>query len=298
MTIALVIGFFIARWLWLKYFTEKQSIDHFYNISFYLVIFSLLGARLYHVLNQLSYYWQNPLQILSIWNGGLALHGALLAGVLVILWYVKKHNLLVSSKMKKANDKQITKPNSQNGGFLNIGNWRMFGILHFRFEFLTIVDIFAPAMVLGQAIGRWGNYFNQELYGIPTNLPWGIPIELVNRMPGFTDFTYFHPTFLYESLLNLVVFGVLISLHKKQLATSNWQLAKKPEARSQKLEAFHPGTITAIYIILYSFIRLSLELIRIDTTPIIFGIRLPILVSIVLIVAGIVFIFRQKKIKT
>lgn len=257
MTSAFVLAFLLARKLWLQQYKEDSSLsktewlDHLYNISFYLVVFGLLGARLYHVLNEFSYYSENPAEILSIWNGGLAIHGALIAGALTVYVYLKKH-------------------------MVSLGNPRSM--------VLKVADVFAPGIALGQAIGRWGNYFNQELYGIPTNAAWGIPIQELHRRPGFTESEYFHPTFLYESILNLIVFGILMFLTKSKIINQKCNIP--------------PGTIAAVYLILYSLIRMSLEFIRIDATLIIFGIRLPILVSIVLILGTVAFFYKQKKVKT
>ena len=146
MTLAIVVGFFFAKFLFKKY---KIPEAHLYNLVFYLVLFGLIGARLYHVLNEIGFYWTHPLQILAVWNGGLALHGALLAGVLTMYFYIKKYIKYFNIKSLPVTSYQLP------------------------VTLLRILDILAPALAIGQAIGRWGNYFNQELYGMPTSLPWG-----------------------------------------------------------------------------------------------------------------------------
>ena len=155
---------------------EKYNIkkDDIYDVVFYVILGSLIGARIYAVLLFLPFYLKNPSEIIQVWHGGLAIHGAIIGGALTLLWYVRKKKKF----------------------------------------FWQLADIFAPALALGQAVGRWGNYFNQELYGKPSDAPWAIPIELHNRVSGFEEVTYFHPTFLYESLMNFGVFLLLLLLHK------------------------------------------------------------------------------------
>ncbi len=115
-----------------------------------------------------------------------------------------------------------------------------------KLNFLVWVDIAAPALALGQAIGRWGNYVNQELYGAPTSLPWRIFIAPANRLPGYENVAYYHPLFLYESLWNFANFLLLMWLSRKQ---------------SEKLL---PGDIFLVYLIVYPFGRFMLEFLRLD----------------------------------
>ncbi|MFQ5928445.1 MAG: prolipoprotein diacylglyceryl transferase, partial [Acidobacteriota bacterium] len=136
------------------------------NVAVVAVIAALVGARLYYVLFNWDYYGSNPWKIVAIWEGGLAIHGGLLGGVLV-------------------------------GG---IWTWRR------NLPTLVYLDIVAPSLVLGQAIGRWGNFFNQEAFGTPTDLPWKLYIDPRHRPPHLAEYEYFHPTFLYESMWDLAVF--------------------------------------------------------------------------------------------
>ena len=137
---------------------------------FYLVLFSIIGARFYHVLFfNWVYYQDHFLEIFQIWQGGLAIQGAILASIFTLLICAKKYQL----------------------------------------KFYQLSDWLAPALILGQSLGRWGNYFNQELFGKPLEAWYAIQISLENRVAGFEDFTYFHPTFFYESILNLVLFNLL-----------------------------------------------------------------------------------------
>jgi phosphatidylglycerol---prolipoprotein diacylglyceryl transferase len=197
------------------------------SLFFYLLIFSLLGARVYHVLFFNWHYYANHFwEIFKIWHGGLAIQGAILASIITIYLWAKKNKI----------------------------------------NFWKITDWLAPALILGQVLGRWGNYFNQELFGQPTSSWWKIPIARINRVEGYTDFTFFHPTFFYESVLNLVLFLSLYQLTKKKL----------------KL-----GTITLVYLAGYSLIRFILEFIRIDPAPIVWGLRLPQIVSVAVIILAI-----------
>jgi len=251
-TLAALAGILTARSLFKKY---QIDLDHLYNLSFYLIIFGFIGARVYHVLNELTFYLQNPGQVLAVQNGGLALHGGLIAGAITIYFYLKKHKNIIPSYPLPVT------------------------------RYLFFLDIFAPAMILGQAIGRWGNYFNQELYGLPTSLPWGIPIALENRVAGFVDFQFFQPTFLYESLASLAIFLILIYIHKRRLK----------KVTSYQLPVTSYGSIFSIYLILYSIVRLLTELIRIDQTPVVLGVRLPIIISSLLIVVGLCLLVYNKK---
>ncbi len=206
------------------------------DLAIYLIIFGLLGARLYDVLLNLNYYYQAPLEILKIWRGGLAIHGALIGG-LVVVWLMTR-------------------------------NWE---------KFIKLVALIVPAVAIGQFIGRWGNYFNQELFGRPTNLPWGIPINLLNRPDNFISERFFHPTFLYESLGNLAIFLILLIFNIILI-------------RKQKINLKNSYWLLAVYFISYSLLRFFLEFIRIDETPILLGLRFPQIASLVLIIGAILLL--------
>jgi phosphatidylglycerol---prolipoprotein diacylglyceryl transferase len=212
--------------------------DDIYNLVFYAVIFGLLGDRLYYVFYAWEFYSKNLLDIFKIWEGGLAIHGAMIAGLAVVYIYAKKHKL---------------------------SPW-------------LILDIFVVGLALAMAIGRWGNYFNQELFGLPTNLPWGIPILSQNRPAQFLAYQYFHPTFLYESLWNLFIFAALFTWHKIRLAKY-----KIPE------QVRGSGDIALAYFMLYSLGRFGNEFLRTDYSPLVLNIRWAQLVSaiIFLIALGI-----------
>ena len=148
-----------------------ENPDDMLNMMVIALPLAILGARLYHVASSWDFYSQNPSLILAIWktSGGLGIYGVMAGGALGIYIFTR---------------------------------WRKVDILRW-------MDIIAPSIALGQAIGRWGNYFNQELYGMPTDLPWGIYIDPTRRIYGFEQFSHFHPLFLYESVLNFIGFLIL-----------------------------------------------------------------------------------------
>ncbi len=256
----------------------------------YLVLGGFVGARLYHVVNELPLYWEHPLWVFAVWRGGLAIHGALLVGVIVIWFFIRKHNDLCNNVIHdsqregyKLHD-TITRKNPVS----NIQRPSLFLVSCFLF----LADLLAPSVALGQAIGRWGNYFRQELYGLPTDLPWGIPIDAANRLPDYTQYEYFHPVFLYESVWLIVIFLVLLSVVRHQWRPSPPSLSKEgalvsPPYEGGAREGVSFGRIFFLYLILAGTGRFFIEFLRIDPMPLIFGIRLQQLVSIVIIIIGI-----------
>lgn len=178
----ILIGAYVAS---LEAKRRGQNPDHIWNGLILVIVFGLIGARLYHVISSpqglvrgFEYYRQHPAEIFMVWQGGLGLFGMVAGGVLAIFLYAW---------------------------------WQ-------KLDFLVWLDIAAPALALGQAIGRWGNFFNQELYGYPTTVPWGIPIDMQYRLPQFANLpetTHFHPTFLYESIWNFLVFLTLMIVPRR-----------------------------------------------------------------------------------
>ncbi len=188
-------GAFIATRL-----ARQRSIDpdHVWNALLAALILGVIGARAYHVISSpagsnigLSYYIENPLEILNFRQGGLGIYGAVAGGVLGLYLYAR---------------------------------WA-------KVNFLQLLDIGAPGLAFGQAIGRWGNFFNQELYGFPTTLPWGIPIDLAHRLPMFADVSQFPvetarftPTFLYESLFDAAMGVLLVVIARRWTREKNGDL--------------------------------------------------------------------------
>jgi phosphatidylglycerol:prolipoprotein diacylglycerol transferase len=140
-----------------------------------------------------------------------------------------------------------------------------------KLGFWQWADLIAPGLALGQAIGRWGNYFNQENFGWPTNLPWGIPIDVINRPLAYLNFQYFQPTFLYESGLDVVNFGVLVGLF--------WWIKNREQKSENRNQSKGIGLIFLVYLVNYSLIRIGMEFLRVDVTPMVWGVRWPIWVS-------------------
>jgi phosphatidylglycerol:prolipoprotein diacylglycerol transferase len=169
------------------------------------LIGGLVGARLYYVAFNLDYYAAVPSKIFAVWEGGLAIHGGVLGGVIVGGGYAWLKRLPVS----------------------------------------TYLDIAAPSLAIGQAIGRWGNYFNEEAFGTPTALPWKLYISPSARPIEYAQADFFHPTFLYESLWDALVFALLVRVLRARLARA-------------------PGALFLGYLGLYSIGRFATEALRTD----------------------------------
>jgi phosphatidylglycerol:prolipoprotein diacylglycerol transferase len=180
------------------------------DLAIWLVLSAIPAARLYYVLFEWEQYSKRPDQIIAIWNGGIAIHGAIIGGTLAAL---------IFARLKK------------------VSIWQL-------------ADLVVPSLILGQAIGRWGNFFNSEAFGRPTNLPWKLYIPPQQRPLDFINFEYFHPTFLYESLWNLMVFGILMTLFFRDL---------------KKRSHLKVGTLALIYMVAYSAGRVWIEGFRTDS---------------------------------
>ncbi|MFM1843105.1 MAG: prolipoprotein diacylglyceryl transferase [Cyanobacteriota bacterium] len=204
---AVIIGLNLSQWLAVK---RRINPDLLNDLALWLVVAAIPCARLYYVAFEWSRYVQNPASIFAIWQGGIAIHGALIGGTLATAWFVRRHHL----------------------------------------SFWNLLDVLVPSVILGQAIGRWGNFFNSEAFGAPTDLPWKLYIPLANRPPSVANYEFFHPTFLYESLWNLGVFLILLTLFFYGL--------RHPE----KVKT---GAIACGYLIGYSLGRVWIEGLRMDS---------------------------------
>lgn len=253
----IVIGALLAAYIGtIEARRKKEDPDHMWNLLIWALIFGIIGARIYHVLSSPAgasrgfhyYFVEQPFtnilifgavvpfpSALMIWEGGIGIFGGLLGGVLAVIIYCKRNKL----------------------------NWWRW------------MDIMAPGVLLAQAVGRWGNYFNQELYGPPTDLPWGILITNVNqRIPPYNDLTVypltttFHPVFLYESLWNLAGFVLLMWLGRKYAG--------------KMLD----GDMVSLYLIWYPTGRLLVESLRPDAWTM-SGIPTAQIISVLLILLGI-----------
>lgn len=200
---AVLIGVWLAQKL-----AQRRGLhpDTMSNLTFWLVIGAIPAARLYYVLFEWDQYKNNPGEIIAIWHGGIAIHGAIIGGAIATYFFCKLNKL----------------------------------------SFWQLADLVAPSLILGQAIGRWGNFFNSEAFGAPTDLPWKLFIPVANRPFNLKAEEYYHPTFLYESLWNLATFGLLMVL-----------IYRFPKLKR--------GTIFLTYAIAYSLGRVWIEGLRLDS---------------------------------
>ena len=225
MLLAVLTGIFIA----MKEAKRQNKKEYIDNLLFYLIIFGIIGARLYYVIFAFDSYKYDLLSILKVWEGGLAIYGAIIAGLLVIVYYSRK---------------------SKN-------------------SIVETTDILVPGLIIGQAIGRWGNFFNGEAHGVETTLMFlkrlHLPTFIINGM--YINGTYYHPTFLYESVWCLLGFIILLIIRNK--------------TNRKK------GMVTYTYFIWYGIGRLFIEGLRTDSLYI-GSIRVSQLVSIILVIIDIV----------
>ena len=200
------------------------------DLVIWLVIAVIPSARLYYVLFQWPEYANNPGDIFAIWRGGIAIHGAIIGGLIAAI---------IFANLRK------------------VSFWQM-------------ADLVAPSLILGQAMGRWGNFFNSEAFGAPTDLPWKLYIPPANRPPALASFDYFHPTFLYESLWNVMVFALLMTLFFKGF---------------KGLRQLKTGSIFLVYLITYSLGRFWIEGLRTDSLML-GPLRIAQIISLVQIILG------------
>lgn len=199
----------IAIGFWLAHkqaLKEGLPADDILRVSQWAVVLGLLGARAYEVAFNWDYYGHYPWKIPAVWEGGLAMHGGIIVGFAT--------------------------------GVILARRWHV--------PILRSLDVAAPSVILGQAIGRWGNFFNEEAFGVPTALPWKMYVSPPHRPMEFQNAEFFHPTFLYESIWNVAVFIALVTVIR-------------PRYRAQ------PGAIFFWYLGLYSVGRFMIESIRLDS---------------------------------
>ena len=230
MALAIAVGTLFSDWAGTKYSELKK--DTIIDMSPYVIIFGLIGARLYYCLMDYNFYFRFPTEILAIRHGGISIHGAILGGFIGLLLFSLRHKI----------------------------------------SYKKLCDVSVIGLALGQAIGRWGNFFNSEAYGTPTNLPWKLYIAPQYRVIPYQDISYYHPAFLYESILDLIIFGILFYLFKSN--------------RYKK-----DGNLVLIYLILYSFARIFVEFCRIDSIRYIFDVPVAIIVSVCIIILSVILLF-------
>ena len=217
-----------------------------WDALFWVVLAGIVGARIWHILTPppsmveqgitTKWYLTHPLDMLNIRNGGLGIPGAVIGGGLALWIFCRRKKI----------------------------------------SFLTWADVVAPGVALAQAIGRWGNFFNQELYGKPTDLPWKIYIDPAHRVQGYENYSYFQPLFLYESLWNVLNMAVLLWLARRY---ENW---------------LKPGDLFMLYTVMYSIGRFSLDFLRLDAS-LVGGINInQTFVIFVALAAGVLLYFNHR----
>lgn len=216
-----------------KHNISKEKIT---DMLFYTILFGILGARIYYVIFNIDYYSQNPTEILKVWEGGLAIHGGIISGIIYIIYYTKKNNL----------------------------------------NTLLITDICAPGILLGQALGRWGNFFNQEAHGPITTLEHlknlHIPNFIIEGMK--IENNYYIPTFLYESLFCILGLIIILIIRKTKII-------KK-------------GNITSFYMIWYGIVRFIIESYRTDSLMM-STLKQAQIISIIMIIIGIIILIISRR---
>ena len=244
--VMIALGVLAAVWLSRRRWEARGGDpDQISRIALWAVPAGLIGARLYHVITDWKKFQSAGwMEVFAIWNGGLGIPGGMAAGILVGLWMVRRQGMN-------------------------------------RGETLAAV---VPALPLAQAIGRLGNWFNQELFGSPTDLPWGLEIDQAHRPAQYLDVETFHPTFLYEAVWNLLLCGLLVILDRNRLRRSARTLVTNPRRVSR------PGSLLAVYACGYGLGRLWIEAVRIDPASLVWGVRVNIWMSLVLIVVSALYL--------
>ncbi len=238
--LCILLGVVVAIWVgekrWVRRGGKPGSVG---DVAIWAVPFGLVGARLYHVITDPELYFasgKNPWAAFYIWQGGLGIWGAIAMGAL--------------------------------GGWL--------GCRHKGIRFPALADALAPGLAIAQAIGRWGNYFNQELYGKPSTLPWAVKIDPAHREQALQQYGTYQPTFLYESIWDLGVAGVVI-----------WA--------DRRFRLGH-GRAFALYVMAYTLGRGWIEYLRVDTANHVLGIRLNVFTAaIVFLLAAVYFVVSAKR---
>lgn len=221
-----------------KRFYEEYNEDFLYDLVFILILSGIIGARLYYVLLDFHYFIRYPLEIPAIWQGGLSIHGAIIGAVIGGALFTKKKG----------------------------------------YHFFRTADLCTFGLVTGQIIGRWGNFFNSEAFGLPCNLPWKLYIPIESRPLNYLIYDWFHPAFLYESIGSAVILAILFLLKFKY-----------SELRS--------GTIFLLYLVLYSCLRICIESVRIDSV-LSFGhfhiAHIASIITLLIGIAGLIILNKQK----
>src|SRR5574344_169891 len=236
MACSILFGILTAYFICKKFYKEINP-EEIFSVALPIIIFAIIGARIYYCMLCFGYYSTHLLEVLDFRQGGLTIHGGILGGLLGGFIYSKRHNL----------------------------------------SFLKICDIFSFGLCFGQAIGRWGNFFNSEAFGLPTQDFLKLYIPIYKRALMYMNFEYFQPTFLYESILDILIFLILLFIVRKY-AKDN-------------------GIIFFSYLILYSIVRFFIEQMRIDSVLNLCGFPIAQVVSILIIIISLFSILILRKLK-
>lgn len=234
MALAIAVGVLVSDWAGTKFFGLKK--ETIIDLAPYLIIFGIIGARLYYCALNYDFYLRFPTEIIAIRHGGISIHGAILGGFAGLLIFAKRHKI----------------------------------------NPIKLCDVSAIGLPLAQAIGRWGNFFNSEAFGRPTDLPWKLYIAPQYRPIPYQDCKFFHPAFLYESILDILIFIIILILAK------NGKIKKD-------------GNLALIYLIMYSIVRILVEMVRLDSVKYVFGMPVAIFVSIGIIIISVVLLIINYK---
>lgn len=229
-------------------FYPELNTDVIYDISPHIIIGAILGARIYYCLLGFDYYSKHLLEIPELWHGGISIHGAIIGGLIFGILYAKRHKLPI----------------------------------------LKLCDIFSYGLVLGQAIGRWGNFFNSEAFGRPTEIFLKLYIPIYKRPLEYMQYNYFHPTFLYECILDICIFLILFFVIRKLITIHPFTHSSIHPQRTD-------GIVFFSYLIMYSIVRILIEQIRIDSVLNLFGIPIAQIVSaLILVISTITIVMIMK----
>ena len=234
MAIAISIGTLVSDWAGSKYFGFKK--ETIIDLAPYLIIFGILGARVYYCALNYDFYLRFPTEIIAIRHGGISIHGAIIGGAIGLLLFAKRHKL----NIKK------------------------------------LFDATVVGLPLAQAIGRWGNFFNSEAFGSPTELPWKLYIAPQYRPIPYQNNQFFHPTFLYECILDIIIFVIIYFVVKNN-------------------KIIKDGNLVLMYLCLYSIVRIIVESYRIDSVKYVLGLPVAIFVSVGIIVLSIILFLINNK---
>ena len=237
--LGIIIGALLAIWIGEKRFTARGGrAGLISDVAIWALPAGIIGARIYHVVTDPELYFgagRDPVEALYIWEGGLGIWGAIAGGA--------------------------------------VGAW--IACRRYDVPFSSVADALAPGLLVAQAVGRLGNYFNQELFGKPTDLPWALEIDPVHRPVGYEQFATFHPTFLYELLWNLAAAALLVLIDRRVKLTA--------------------GRAFALYVMLYTAGRVWIEMLRIDTVNHLGPFRLNVWTSIVMFLLATAFFLLTRR---